>query len=90
MSRRLDTIIALFENDDGGVWSHNERRYALNKWNALTEEQRKFLEDLSVEDLDNVCTGERRGENDVCYRGLWRPLPPGVDEFLHDIWETCS
>lgn len=90
MNQRLSTIIAIFEGDMGVQWTHNEREYARRKWEALTEDQRKFLEELSGEDLDNVCIGERRRESDVLYRGLWRPLPPGVDEFLADIWENMA
>jgi hypothetical protein len=88
VSPRLRTIIALFEDDMGAQWTHSEREYARRKWEALTDEQRKFLEELSADDLGNVLIGERRREKDVLYRGLWRPLPPGVDEFLEDIWNV--
>lgn len=90
MSQRLNTIIALFEDDGGVKWTDSEREYARKKWETLADNERKFLENLSVEDLANVCIGERRGDNDVLYRGLWRPLPNAVDVFLTDIWENCS
>lgn len=89
MDQRMERILIIFEGDMGGRFTHNERVYAERKWEALDPESRMFLNSLSEEDLENICIGERRGENDVLYRGSWQPLPAAVDSFLNDIWETC-
>jgi hypothetical protein len=90
MNDIVEAIVSLFEADGGYSFSHNERVYAQRKYDALPADAKAFLCGLSKEDLENVCIGERRGEADVLYRGLWRPLPPGVDAFLTDIWENMS
>lgn len=87
MSERLNTIIALFEDDNGVKFNPSDREEAKTKWDALHPDDRKFLEELTVEDLSNVCIGERRGLNSFLYRGLWQPLPPAVDYFLEEVWE---
>ena len=93
-SQVLEDIIRIFENDEA-VWSAEQINHANQKWETLADDAKNFLNTLSSEDLDSVCTGEARDvtrdDGSILtlrlYEGEWKTLPPAVDSFLTDIWE---
>jgi hypothetical protein len=88
----VEAIVSLFEADGGCAFTHNERVYAQRKYDALPDDAKAFLCGLSKEDLRSVCIGEVQGDNEFedvrLFNGSWQRLPPAVDSFLTDIWET--
>lgn len=93
MNDIVEAIVSLFEADGGVAFTHNERQYAQNKYDALPADAKAFLCGLSKEDLENVCIGEMRGDEEYgdvrLFNGLWQRVPEAADAYLTDIWETC-
>lgn len=94
-SEVLETIIGLFETDEGACWNSDQIQHANKKWHELADDAKNFLNTLSSKDLESICIGEGRGEvldnGDVItlcqYSGEWQPLPAAVESFLETIWE---
>lgn len=87
MSDIVDSVVNAIVADSGvSACSDSSYKSITAQWEALSQEHKVFLADLTKEEFENVVIGEVRespeGGNLWLIKGAWVPLPAPIEDFL--------
>lgn len=82
----LEAIVSLAIADSGAKELRPDREPVIEKlWEDASPETKKFITDLSKEDLESACIGEVNDDGQRMVGDKWVYLPEEVDRLLEDI-----